>query len=284
MMEPAGPKKNLIIFGNGYSGRAIAALATKHNIQTTITSRTPSDNPAIIPFAAAHAAIAKATHLICTAAPDEHGDPILNLYADAIAAAPNLRYIGYLSTTGVYGNHDGAWVTEDSAPNPQSPRAHRRLAAEAAWAAIGQTKTLDIFRLAGIYGPGRSMLDDVRAGTARRILKPNHAFGRIHVDDIAHGVLTALQRNAPPGVTILNFTDDEPAPSADVVAEAARLLNLPPPPEIPFETARQTMSPMALSFWSENRKVSNTKTKLLLNLTWKFPNYREGLAAILKTH
>jgi len=270
--------KTLLIFGNGYSGGAIARLAAERGFATTITSRGTSGGN-VIPFAAAQAAIAAATHIIATAAPDEHGDPVLARYADDIAKAPNLRYAGYLSTTGVYGNRDGGWVDEDTPPAPQSPRAQRRVAAEAAWA--GMVPTLDIFRLAGIYGPGRSMLDDLREGSARRVVKPGHLFGRIHVEDIAHGVLAAMQRNPGPGVTIFNFTDDEPAASADVVVEAARLLNLPPPPPVPFETARATMSPMGLSFWSENRRVANTKTKSALNLTWRYPTYREGLAAIL---
>ena len=307
MIGFAGPENNLLIFGNGYSGRAIARLASANGFQTTVTSRTPKgDN--VIAFTSAEAEIAQSTHIIATAAPDEDGDPVLARYATAIAAAPKLRYIGYLSTTGVYGNRDGAWVDEDTPPAPQSPRAQRRVAAEEAWSVIARSKatklsifdagtpaqdgllrcarndggfTLDIFRLAGIYGPGRSMFDDLRAGNARRVVKPGHLFGRIHVEDIAHGLLAAMQRNAPPGVSIFNFTDDEPAASADVVAEAARLLNIPPPPENPFELAQQTMSPMALSFWSENRRVSNAKTKSALNLAWRYPTYREGLAAIL---
>jgi nucleoside-diphosphate-sugar epimerase len=271
---------NLLIFGNGYSGGAIARLAAEHGFSPTITSRSTSGGN-VIPFAAAQAAIAAATHIIATAAPDEQGDPVLARYAADFKNAPNLRYAGYLSTTGVYGNRDGAWVDEDTPPAPQSPRAQRRVAAESAWAEMAPT--LDIFRLAGIYGPGRSMLDDLREGTARRVIKPGHLFGRIHVEDIAHGVLAAMRRNPGAGVSIFNFTDDEPAASADVVLEAARLLNVPPPAPVPFETARQSMSPMGLSFWAENRRVSNIKTKVALNLTWRYPTYREGLAAILKT-
>jgi len=272
--------KNLLIFGNGYSGGAIARLAAERGFTSTITSRGTSGGN-VIPFAAAQSAIAAATHIIATAAPDEHGDPVLARYAGDIQNASNLRYIGYLSTTGVYGNRDGGWVDEDTPPAPQSPRAQRRVAAEAAWAALAHRRTLDIFRLAGIYGPGRSMFDDLREGAARRVIKPGHLFGRIHVEDIAHGLLAAMRRNPGPGVNIFNFTDDEPAASADVVVEAARLLNVPPPEPVPFETARQTMSPMGLSFWAENRRVSNNKTKAALNLVWRYPTYREGLAAIL---
>ncbi len=137
------------------------------------------------------------------------------------------------------------------------------------------------FRLAGIYGPGRSMFDDLRTNTARRVVKPGHLFGRIHRDDIAQGVLKAMQRNATPGISIFNFSDDEPAASADVVVEAASLLGVPPPEPVPYEQAALKMSPMALSFWAENRRVSNTKTKAALHLKWLYPTYREGLRAIL---
>ncbi len=289
----------LLIFGLGYAGRAIAKAAAAAGFTVIATSRNPAGQGAqpgvtIIPFDAAAPAIAAATHIIATAAPGEQGDPVLARYAAQIAAAPNLRYLGYLSTTGVYGDAGGAWVNEESAPNPQSPRAHRRVQAEQAWTQLSPVMpakagisapltpiTIDIFRLAGIYGPGRSMFDDLRASTARRVIKQNHLFGRIHRDDIAQGVLKALQRPAPSGVTIFNFSDDEPAASADVVVEAARLLGVPPPEPIPYEQAAQKMSPMALSFWSENRRVSNTKTKTALHLKWLYPTYREGLRAIL---
>jgi nucleoside-diphosphate-sugar epimerase len=268
---------NLLIFGNGYSGAAIAQAARIAGIATAIVSRTPG----LVPFHDAAGAIAAATHIIATAAPAEaQGDPVLAKYAGNIAAAPHLTYCGYLSTTGVYGNRDGAWVDEDSAPAPTSPRTMRRVAAEQAWRDVSSSRHLDIFRLAGIYGPGRSMFDDLRAGPTRRIIKPDHLFGRIHRDDIAHGVVTALTRAAPPGVTIFNFSDDEPAASADVLAHAASLLNLPLPPAIPFEEAMRSMSPMALSFWSENRRVGNDKTKAVLG-GWHYPTYRAGLAQIL---
>jgi len=306
----------LLIFGHGYTGRAIAQAARDAGFTVTTTSRMPNGEPGIIPFAQAAGAIAQATHIITTAAPGDDGDPVLAAYASEIAAAPHLRYIGYLSTTGIYGNREGAWVDEDTPPNPESPRAIRRAAAEAAWSVYtrpddgaalaaqsesgrgnqrpddgaalaaqsepGRAKTLDIFRLAGIYGPGRSMFDDLREGTARRVVKPGHVFSRIHRDDIALGVLKAMQRNAPPGVSIFNFTDDEPAASAEVVVEAARLLGVAPPTAIPYEEAAKKMSPMALSFWADNRRVANAKTKLALGLTWRYPTYREGLAAILR--
>jgi nucleoside-diphosphate-sugar epimerase len=270
---------NLLIFGLGYSGRAIARAAEQSDMAVTITSRTPAGEAHVIPFADARDAIAAATHIVATAAPDEHGDPVLARYGAAIAAAPRLRYIGYLSTTGVYGNRDGGWVDEDTPPEPNSPRARRRVDAEEAWSKF--PVAVDIFRLAGIYGPGRSMFDDLRAGAARRVVKPGHLFGRIHRDDIAQGVLKAIQRNPPPGVQKFNFSDDEPAASADVVVEAARLLGVTPPEPVPYEIAAAKMSPMALSFWAENRRVANAKTKAALGLAWRYPSYREGLAAIL---
>jgi nucleoside-diphosphate-sugar epimerase len=288
--------RNLLIFGHGYTGRAIAQEAAKAGFVVTITSRTPNGEPGVIPFAEAAAAIAQATHIVATAAPGDAGDPVLAAYKADIAAAPNLAYIGYLSTTGVYGNRDGGWVDEDTPPAAQSPRAQRRVAAEAAWADVarpddaaasaaksesGRAKTIDIFRLAGIYGPGRSMFDDLREGTARRVVKPGHLFGRIHRDDIAQGVLKAMARGAPPGISIFNFSDDEPAASADVVVEAARLLGVPPPDPVAYADAAPRMTPMGLSFWAENRRVANAKTKAALGLTWRYPTYREGLAGIL---
>ncbi len=144
-----------------------------------------------------------------------------------------------------------------------------------------RSRALDLFRLAGIYGPGRSALGDVRAGAARRIARPGHLFGRIHRDDIAAAVLAAMGQDRPPGVRVLNLSDDEPAANADVVAEAARLLGAPPPPLVPYAEAERTMSPMARSFWAEDRRVRSAMTQQTLGLRWRYPTYREGLAATL---
>ncbi|HVE20746.1 MAG TPA: SDR family oxidoreductase [Acidocella sp.] len=276
---------DLLIFGCGYSGTAVARAARDAGFTVTVTAREPAlkrpgQGIQVIPFDAAVSAIARATHLLATAAPGEAGDPVLARYEGAIRAAGNLRWIGYFSTTGVYGDQGGGWVDEDSPPAPGSERTSRRVQAEAAWRNF--PVAVDIIRLAGIYGPGRSMFDDLRAGAARRVVKPGHVFGRIHREDIAHGVLVAMQRNAPPGVQIFNFCDDEPAASAYVVVEAARLLGVAPPDPVPYAEAVKTMSPMALSFWSENRKVASAKTKQRLGLTWRYPTYREGLRAILE--
>ncbi len=270
---------SLLIFGLGYSGRAIARAALAAGWQVSATVRgeaTPAPGVKLVPFTKAAPAIAAATHILSTAAPDETGDPVLARYRAAFIAAPHLAWLGYLSTTGIYGDAGGAWVDEETKPNPGSARTHRRVAAEHGWAALG--KPLAIFRLAGIYGPGRSMLDDLRAGQGRHVVKPGHLFGRIHRDDIAAAILAALRQNA---TGIFNLSDDEPAAPASVVEEAARLLGIKPPPPVPYEQAAKTMSPMALSFWAENRKVSAEKTKSRLGLSWRYPTYREGLAAIL---
>ncbi len=276
---------HLVIAGLGFSGRAIALAAQAAGFRVTATARDPDAKRAppgvsLVPFAEAGPAIAAATHLIVTAAPTEAGDPVLTRHHTALETAHSLRWIGYCSTTGVYGDHGGGTVDETTPPAPGTDRTRRRVAAEAAWSQWSNRCAVDILRLAGIYGPGRSVLDDLRDGTARRIDKPDHKFSRIHVDDIAHGTLAAI-RTAAEGTRILNFSDDEPAPSATVIAYAATLLGITPPPPIAFDEARRTMSPMALSFWSENRVVLNQITKSSLGLSWLYPTYREGLAAIL---
>jgi nucleoside-diphosphate-sugar epimerase len=275
----------LLIFGLGYSGTAIAAAAVAAGATVTVTSRTPERMAApagvsLIGFDAASPAVAAATHVLSTAAPTETGDPVLARYGQDIHAASSLVWLGYLSTTGVYGDRAGGWVDETTAPAPRSARGARRVAAEQAWVDAAAGRPIDLFRLAGIYGPGRSALDDLRAGRARRVIKPGHAFGRIHRDDIAHAVVAAMRR--PDGARVLNLVDDLPAETADVVAEAAALLGLPVPPGVPFEEARRAMSPMALSFWEENRRVANDRTKAALGIEWLFPTYREGLRDALR--
>ena len=275
---PGEQANHLLIFGLGYSGRAIAKAAVAAGWQVSATVRgetSPEPGAALVPFTKAAPAIATATHILSTAAPDETGDPVLARYHAALKTAP-AKWLGYLSTTGVYGDAGGAWVDETTPPNPGSARTKRRVAAEHGWAALG--KPLAIFRLAGIYGPGRSMLNDLRTGQGRHVLKPGHLFGRIHREDIARASLAALSQNA---TGIFNLSDDEPATPSDVVQEAARLLGIAPPPAVPYEQISKTMSPMALSFWAENRKVSASVTKARLGLAWRYPTYREGLTAIL---
>jgi nucleoside-diphosphate-sugar epimerase len=275
----------LLVFGFGYSGRAVAKAALGAGFAVVATSREPGrvaaeEGVEIIHFEDAEEAILEASHLLATAAPGERGDPVLQRYGAQIAVS-SVGWMGYLSTTGVYGNRDGGWVDEDSEPAPVSDRAKRRVEAEKAWAEFEGQAAVDVFRLAGIYGPGRSMFDDLREGTARRVKKPGHLFGRIHREDIARGVVAAMKTAGNSGVRIFNFTDDEPAASADVVVEAARLLGVAPPEAVAFEEARAKMSPMGLSFWAENRRVGNEKTKKALGIEWKYPSYREGLRGIL---
>jgi nucleoside-diphosphate-sugar epimerase len=276
----------MVVAGLGYAGAAIAMEAAAAGFAVTGTARDPAAarppaGVALVGFAAAGAAIRAATHLVVTAAPEAEGDPVLAAHRAAIAAAPRLVWIGYLSTTGVYGDRGGAEVDETTAPAPGQPRSVRRLAAEDAWreAAAERGAALDIFRVGGIYGPGRSAFDELRAGVARRVVKPGHAFSRIHRDDIALAVVAGAMR--PDGQRVLHLVDDEPAPSAHVVEEAARLLGLPLPAAIPFEAARARMSQMALSFWAENRRVANAITKRRLGIAWRCPTYREGLRRIL---
>jgi nucleoside-diphosphate-sugar epimerase len=272
---------NLLIFGLGYTGSAVAKAASDFAITGTSRSNSRAGTSAtVVPFDAAEPAIAAATHILVTAPPDAAGDPVLNRYDTALSAAPGLRWIGYLSSTVVYGNRDGAWVDEDTPPAPSQPRGRLRLDSELRWSQYASRRAVDIIRLAGIYGPGRSVFDDLRAGTARRMIKPGHRFGRIHRDDIARAVHAAMTQSLKPGKRILNFCDDVPAESAEVVTEAARLLGVPPPPEISFADAFPIMSPMAKSFWSENRQVSSRKTQHALSLRWLYPSFREGLAAI----
>ncbi len=276
----------MVVAGLGYSGGAIAREALAAGFSVTGTARDPAraappPGVDVVAFAEAAAAIRQATHLVVTAAPDEASDPVLAAHAAAIAAAAGLRWIGYLSTTGVYGDRDGAWVDEATPPAPGQARSARRLAAEEAWRAAAAARgcALDLFRTGGIYGPGRSVLDELRAGTARRVVKPGHSFSRIHRDDIALAVVAGAR--APQGQRVLHLVDDLPASSAEVTAEGARLLGMAPPPLVDFAEAAARMSPMGLSFWSENRRVSSAGTRAALDIAWRYPSYREGLAAIL---
>ena len=192
-----------------------------------------------------------------------------------------LAWAGYLSTTGVYGDTGGARVDETAAVNPTSERGRRRAEAEDGWLDLWRAAgvPVHVFRLSGIYGPGRSALGAVRAGTARRIDKPGHLFARIHVDDIAV-VLRASMARPDPGA-VYNVCDDQPAPAADVVAFACEILGVDAPPLVPFRQAARDMSPMALSFWRDNRRVDNTRIKRELGVRLNFPDYRAGLRAVL---
>lgn len=274
----------LVIFGLGYVGRAVAAAARRIGLDVAGTARTPLtlDDVRAIPPSEVAPLLGEATDVLVTAAPGEQGDPLLALPgAEAALRSAPVRWVGYFSTTGVYGDRSGAWVDETTVPAPGLERSRRRVRAEAEWGSFADNRCVDIFRLAGIYGPGRSPFDDLRSGRARRIVKPGHCFGRIHRDDIVRAVLAALERPPPSGLRVFNLADDEPAEPARVIEEAARLLGVPAPPAIPFDAAAQAMSPMARSFWAENRKVRNARTKAALGIAWRYPTFREGLRAIL---
>ena len=278
----------LFIFGLGYSGLEIAKLAKAAGWTVAGTVRDADkarqfsaeglethlfDGTTALP----RAAIDGATHILCTIAPGSAGDPALRTCGALLREA---RWLGYLSTTGVYGDQGGGWVDETLPAKPGQPRSIDRLAAERAWQAAGLEAgaAVDIFRLPGIYGPGRSAIDQVRAGTARRIDKPGQVFSRIHVEDIAATVLAALTRRSPGA--IYNVADDLPAPSGDVIAYACELLALPVPPLIPWDQAAPAMSAMARSFYAENRRVRNDRIKQELGVALRYPTYREGLRAI----
>lgn len=270
------------LFGLGFSGRVIARelAARGWSVAGTTRSGEPADVPGVETFAfdRAHplpeAALAGATHVLSSVPPDAVGDPVLDAMGEALARL-NLSWLGYLSTTGIYGDHGGGWVDEDTPVNPSLDRSRRRAAAETGWLA----RKAQVFRLAGIYGPGRSALDNARDGSGKRIVKPGQVFSRVHVDDIARTVLASTERPAPG--RIYNVCDDDPAPPQEVVAHAYRLLGKEPPPEITWEDAKATLSPMALSFYADNKRVRNDRIKSELGVRLKHPTYREGLAAIL---
>ncbi|TCP40170.1 SDR family oxidoreductase [Rhodovulum marinum] len=275
--------QTLLSIGHGYSARALArglgpgwrVIGTTRSAGNAATLRAEGVQPLVWPGTDLGPALARATHLLSSVPPGQGGDPVLAALGDELRDATHLRWVGYLSTTGVYGDHGGGWVDETTPLTPSTARGAARVAAEAAWADLGLP--LHIFRLAGIYGPGRSPLDRVRDGTARRIVKPGQVFSRIHVDDIAQ-VLAASMARPDPGA-VYNVADDEPAPPQDVIGFAAHLLGLDPPPEVPFDQA--DLGPMAASFYAESKRVANDRIKTELGVRLRHPDYRAGLAALL---
>ncbi len=276
--------QTLLSFGHGYSAHALEPhlagwriIGTTRNDDKLAAMMARGVEPRIWPGANMIPALDAATHLLISAAPGEDGDPVLNALRDEIAArAGQFEWVGYLSTTGVYGDHQGDWVDEDTPLNPATKRGIARVRAESEWAAIPELP-LHIFRLAGIYGPGRGPFAKVRNGTARRIIKPGQVFSRTHVADIAQ-VLAASIARPNPGAAY-NVCDDDPAPPEDVIAHAADLLGLPVPEAEDFDTAE--MTPMARSFYAESKKVRNDRIKTELGVTLRYPDYRAGLAALL---
>ena len=273
----------LLCFGFGYTARTLAERLLPQGWTVRGTSRQPArralDGVAMFAFdrdrALPDAALEGVTHVLSSIAPDEAGDPVLEVEGPRLAALPGLVWAGYLGTTAVYGNRDGAWVDETSDLRPTSARGQWRVRSEAAW--LGSGLPAHVFRLAGIYGPGRSAVDQLRAGTARRIVKPGQVFSRIHVADIAT-VLEASIAQPHPGA-VYNVCDDEPAAPQDVVEYAAQALGLPVPPDLPYDTA--DLSPMARTFYLDNRRVRNDRIHEELGVRLAYPTFREGIDALV---
>ena len=276
----------MLSFGHGFSARALTPLLLEQGFSVTGTTRSQDKlvglgstgfTAKVWPGTDLREELQNATHLLLSAAPNADGDPVLNALRDDIAAhAPNLEWVGYLSTTGVYGDAAGGWVDEGSPLKPSTKRGQMRVDAEADWQSIANLP-LHIFRLAGIYGPGRGPFAKVRAGTARRIIKTGQVFSRIHVEDIAQILAASIAQ--PKAGAIYNMCDDDPAPPQDVIAYAAELLGLPLPEEVDFETA--DMTPMARSFYAESKRVRNDRIKDELGVSLHYPNYRVGLTSLL---
>lgn len=287
----------VFFFGMGYSSLATArALDAEIEPGLPISGTTRTDDGAELladtvyrihvfdgmnPGTTLAADLRAATHVVQSIPPGEEGDPVLRLHRDTLDDARDLEWLCYFSTVGVYGNFDGAWVDETAPTRPVNRRSQKRVEVEAQWRAYAEARgvPLLILRLAGIYGPGRSAFDRLREGTARRIVKPGQVFNRIHVEDI--GRVTALAARQRFNGTF-NLADDEPAPPQELVTHAAELLGVPPPPEIPFDTAE--MTPMARSFYSDNKRVSNRAIKQALGIELLYPTYRQGLGAIHRRH
>jgi nucleoside-diphosphate-sugar epimerase len=285
---------NLFCFGLGYSATHYVAQYGARFLRVTGTMRTLEKAVApdardkvanVFAFDGTRASaeieteLTAAQALLVSVPPGEHGDPVLRHFADRIAAAPNLAVIVYLSTVGVYGDHGGDWVDETTPPAPVSDRSRERLAAEQDWIALGSRaeKAVAILRLSGIYGPGQNALQQVKRGTARRIVKPGQYFNRIHVADIAQAIDAAVSKSAN---GTFNVTDNLPTPQAVPITFAAELLKLPPPAEIAFAEAAKSMTPMALSFYGESKRVRNDRLVDELGVTLRYPTFREGLRAL----
>jgi len=270
----------LLCFGFGYSARALARRLGS-DWRVAGTSRQGAEG--LHRFDRQHPlpldAFEGVTHILVSVPPDAAGDAVLDSHGEDIAALRGLTWLGYLSTTGVYGDRGGGWVDETSDLRPSGERGRRRVAAEANWLDLWRRRgvPVHVFRLAGIYGPGRSPFDALRAGTAKRIDRPAQVFSRIHVDDLAAILLVSMARPRPGAV--YNVCDDAPAAPAEIIAHAAALLGIAPPPLVPFAEAE--LSAMARSFYDDNKRVSNALVKRELGIALQYPDYRAGLAAIL---
>jgi nucleoside-diphosphate-sugar epimerase len=281
----------LFVFGLGYSacrfaaamrGRAEWIGGTVRTIEKAVElAAEPAVRPYVFdgrsPGVGVSEALKVATHLVVSIPPGERGDPVLAEHRQTLRAAAGLKWVGYLSTVGVYGDRGGDWVDEATPPRPVSERGKRRAAAEAAWREVAAERGLPLAlcRIAGIYGPGRNAFVHLSEGKGHRIVKPDQVFNRIHVDDIVAALASAIAKDA---AGVFNLADDEPAPPQDVIGFAAGLMGIDPPSEVPFDQA--DLPPMARSFYGENKRVSNRRTKQALGVSLRYPTYREGLAAM----
>jgi len=286
---------NMFFFGMGYSSQATAravhrlvdpAAALSGTTRSAETAESLADSSlrahvfdGSSPGPTLAEDLLKASHVVLSIAPDEWGDPALRHHRAELDAMPDLQWLCYFSTVGVYGNFEGSWIDETAPCQPLNARSQQRVIAEEEWRryASGRGVPLLVLRLAGIYGPGRSTFDKLRAGTARRIVKPGQVFNRIHVEDIGRVTAMAAARRL---AGTFNLCDDEPAPPQDLVTYGAGLLGVAPPPPVPFDEAE--MTPMARSFYSDNKRVSNRAIKEALGIELLYPTYRDGLAGILR--
>ena len=284
--------RRLFVFGLGYTALRLAArlrgeggeiAGTVRDAKRAESLRAQGIDACVFeraaPLTDAAQTLAGATHLLVSIPPDNRGDPVLDRHGADIARLKGVQWAGYLSTTGVYGDLNGDWVSEASWLRPTGERQKRRVQAEKGWMDLYRQYglPLHVFRLSGIYGPGRSAIDNLRAGTAKRVDKPGHVFCRIHVDDVGETLLASMARPNPGGV--YNVADDEPAPQHEVVAFAAALLGIAPPPLVPYDQAQ--LSEMAASFYADCRRVKNTRIKDKLGVKLRHPDYRSGLTAQL---
>ena len=280
-------ENQILTFGHGYTAQELAKRLLPNGWKIIGTTR---DHNKLQPLRQTgisallwndkqlEAAVETATAILVSASPNEEGDPIYLRFGDAIKQrAGSLRWFGYLSTSGVYGDFKGNWIDEDTKPEPTTKRGKMRLLAESQWKSV-ENLPLHIFRLAGIYGPERGPFSKIRAGKAKRILKKGQVFSRIHIEDIVQVLMASLGK--PKSGQIYNLCDDNPAPPQDIIAYSAKLLGLPLPPLVKFEEAE--LSEMARSFYSENKRIRNDRIKTQLGIVLKYPNYRLGLKNLLE--
>lgn len=296
-LASASDAKRLFCFGLGYTALTLVNKLAAQGWTIAGTVRTAEKAEALAsqdlgarietflfdrdrPLDDAGAALAGTTHLLSSVPPDAAGDPVLDAHFRDIAALKGLQWIGYLSTTGVYGDRGGDWVDETGTLEPTGERGRRRVAAERHWTGLHEESGLAVhlFRLAGIYGPGRSQFRALRDGTSRRVVKPGQVFNRIHVEDIAQVLAASMAQ--PSSARAYNLCDDEAANPSEVIAYAAELLGIEPPPAVPFEAAE--LSPMAQSFYRDSKRVSNERIKRDFGIELLYPTYREGLRAVLE--